>query len=376
MRSDDTVLARIYVDNYRCLSNFTLPLKRLNLLLGRNGTGKSTVLQALSCLRNFVGGPVKVNERFPDASRTRWSKQTEQTFELTVQRGAHAYVYRLVIDHADKRGPRVAKELLSLDENPLFAFVQGQVTLYRDDHSKGPTFRHDWYLSGLASVVAHEDNTSLTWFKEYLRNLIILMPDPGRMDSSALREEDVLSSRGDNFAAWYRYLSVEKQDRIYALTNQLRSVLDGFHSCRLIQAGGDTRTLQVGFSGGEEPARVIYYRFDELSEGQRVLILLYSLLLTLSDKEEGHATLVLDEPQIYVALAEVQPWLVELESAAEEQRLQAVLVSHNAQLIDYFGREAGVLFSRVSNGPARLLELPSVEDAGLKLSEILARGWE
>jgi predicted ATPase len=38
------MLKRIYVDNFRCLVNFELKLDRVNLLLGRNGTGKTTVL--------------------------------------------------------------------------------------------------------------------------------------------------------------------------------------------------------------------------------------------------------------------------------------------------------------------------------------------
>ena len=35
---------RLYVDNYKCLVNFDLEFQDLTLLLGRNGTGKTSVL--------------------------------------------------------------------------------------------------------------------------------------------------------------------------------------------------------------------------------------------------------------------------------------------------------------------------------------------
>ena len=38
------MLQRLYVDNYKCLVNFDLPLQELTLLLGPNGAGKTSVL--------------------------------------------------------------------------------------------------------------------------------------------------------------------------------------------------------------------------------------------------------------------------------------------------------------------------------------------
>jgi len=41
------MLKRLYVDNFRCLVNFELRLDRVNLLLGENGTGKTSVFDVL-----------------------------------------------------------------------------------------------------------------------------------------------------------------------------------------------------------------------------------------------------------------------------------------------------------------------------------------
>ena len=38
---------RLHVDNYKCLVNFDLAFQDLTLLLGRNGTGKTSVLDII-----------------------------------------------------------------------------------------------------------------------------------------------------------------------------------------------------------------------------------------------------------------------------------------------------------------------------------------
>ncbi|MEW6349418.1 MAG: AAA family ATPase [Thermodesulfobacteriota bacterium] len=50
------MIKRIYIDNFRCMVNFELALGPMNLLLGNNGTGKSTVFDVLWRLRSFLAG--------------------------------------------------------------------------------------------------------------------------------------------------------------------------------------------------------------------------------------------------------------------------------------------------------------------------------
>ena len=116
-------------------------------------------------------------------------------------------------------------------------------------------------------------------------------------------------------------------------------------------------------------------RFDEISDGQRALVALYGLIHLASG--QGY-TLFLDEPDNYVALAEIQPWLMSLEDACGDAVSQAVITSHHPELIDYLGSENGVLLHRDSSGvvTTRRPEVSDSDAAGLKLSELIARGWE
>ena len=45
------MIKKISVRNFKCFEDFSLPLKRVNLLSGINGMGKSTVIQSLLLLR-------------------------------------------------------------------------------------------------------------------------------------------------------------------------------------------------------------------------------------------------------------------------------------------------------------------------------------
>src|ERR1035438_8231016 len=64
---------------------------------------------------------------------------------------------------------------------------------------------------------------------------------------------------------------------------------------------GPDSALEAWFVGGTQ------FRFNELSEGQRCLICLYAILHFVLAK--GH-TAILDEPDNFVSLREIQPWLM------------------------------------------------------------------
>ena len=144
----------------------------------------------------------------------------------------------------------------------------------------------------------------------------------------------------------------------------------------LQQSGLDSRALVVDSAGDRVSGGANFkLRFDELSDGHRALVVLDALLDPRQDA--AGVTLFLDEPHNFLALTEIQPWLLELVDLCDESSSQAVVCSHHPELIDYLGPDGGVLFVRESSTAvsARPLEALATND-GLKLSEQLARGWD
>jgi len=366
------MLKRLYANNYRCLVNFEINFDELTLLVGPNGGGKSTLFDLLYKIRHLIVDNAKVDEVFPSEDLTAWVNKSEQSFELDVQGKDGLFSYKLVISHnPDIKKQRVEVEHLLLDGKPLFEFKQGEVKLYHDDHKPGPEYSFDWSVSALATIVSRADNKKLTWFKEWVEMMFIVSLQPKGMTSETAEESNWLNRDGTNFASWYRYISQEHQDKIFKLAKQLQDSIPGFHAFKLEQAGKH-RILKVGFSKEDENTSQLYFDFEQLSDGQRVMIVLYSLLLGLQDM--GH-TIFIDEPENYVSLPEIQPWLMELNDACGDGFPQAVLISHHPELIDYLGPENGKWIERDPLGPTRIKKLPKKIEKGLKLSEQIARGW-
>lgn len=371
------MLKRVYIDNYKCFSNFEFKPAALNLLLGRNGTGKSTLLEALTRLRALALGESDAVTAFPPESRTRWDARREQVFTLEVGAADGLYSYTVQLEHRESaRQCRVLREELTLGGQPLFSFSDGDVHLYRNDHSVGPVFPADWSRSALATVPERHDNTKLWWFKNWLRRLWTLSIDPRAMESESNAEAGEPAPNMTNLASWYRHVVQESPGELSALFKDLAAVLPGFTSLNLQQAGERTRHLTATFRLGAVHQRsgtpALTLGLEELSDGQRCLIALYGLLhLGLRDG----VTLCVDEPDNFVALAEVQPWLAALRDALEERAgSQMLLTSHNREVINYLARDAGVLFERQDGGPARVR--PFEHDETLLPAETIARGWE
>ncbi len=150
------MLEWIYIDNYKCLVNFEVKFDRVNLLMGPNGSGKSAVFEVLRKLQAFIDGDAKVQEAFPLREVTRWSEQHLQRFSLDISLddfgfGKPLLHYNLVMEHdIERQRSRVKKETLHNTGSPLFEFIDGEVQLYRDNHSPGPTYPYDWSRSGIA----------------------------------------------------------------------------------------------------------------------------------------------------------------------------------------------------------------------------------
>lgn len=375
--TSQTMLKRLYADNYRCFVNFQIELRELTLLVGTNGSGKSSVLDLLFALRVLLSGLGKVSDPglFSMRSLTRWQNRNVQVFELTVGLEHEGdFTYRLEIEHdRESRRARIVLELLTINQEPLFEFRRGEVQLYRDNHSAGPRYSADWSESAMARVAARGDNRRLTRFLEFIRRVTVCSLDPKRFQAESVTEEPLLQPDGANFASWYRHQLQEHQDLMPRVVEGLRKILDHFNSIRLEKVGSEARALIVVFESENGRYEL---RLDELSDGQRELIALYALLYLAGDQD----SLILDEPDNYLALAEIQPWLVALSDTCGTSPRQAIICSHHPELIDYLGGDAGVLLKRESSGavtarPLKEVLAPQLE-SGLRLSEIVARGWE
>ncbi len=363
------MLTRLYIDNYRTFEAFTWRPGRVALLIGRNGSGKSSLFDLLYVLRALVVGEGSVATCFPPASCTRWNKRSEQTFEIDAELPVGSFTYHLRIEHhPDGEKSRITRETLCSSEKTLFDFENGIVRLHNNDGVKKAEFRGNWSLSGLEFVAAEPANTLFTAFKTWLADLLIVRPNPAVMDARAPSENPSLVQDLANFASWYRFTQLSHPDALAATMASLGEIFPNFRNLSMKVDEQKVGWLRANFEGPD--ARPYSLRFEELSDGQRMLIALYTLL-HITNKTPR--TLALDEPDNFVALEEIQPLLFEfLDRAMQGTGAQLFVASHHPEYLDHLAPDHGWVLDRPTGDVTRIARFTA--DVALSASSLVARG--
>lgn len=366
------MLTRLYIDNIRCFVNFEHKPARKQLILGRNGSGKSSFLDALLFLRQLVVKGDPLNDFLILSQRTRWLNQPQQTCELEAELDGERYVYRLVIEPwGEPPRPRVVSETVQFDGKPIFEFKTGEVHLYNDRFENKVTYEFDWYRSALATIIPRRDNQTLSKFMRWLGGLFCFRINPFAMGSRAEGEDLYPNVDLSNIAAWYRHLVQADPKQNAAMLASLRESVDGFSFLQLEPAGENVRLLRAEFADGGGKTSKFY--FNELSDGQRCLTCLYTILHFVLAKG---STVIFDEPDNFVSLREIQPWLMAVTDTIEEGQGQILLISHHPEFINQWAPRSGVQFVRDGIGPVRVEQFRGDPESCLTPSELVARGWE
>lgn len=366
----DGVLTRLYVDNFKSLVNFDVKLGRVNLLVGANGAGKSNVMEVLEKLQALLVLQQTIPETFPRSSLTRWQRLLHQRFELEVEGNGGTYQYKLDLDFADPR-PAIRSEALTFGGKTLFAYGNGEVRLHDNSGKQGAVFPFPATRSFIPQIEERPASRRLVWFRDQFLNRVWLgRVAPAAMTELAMNEVSTLRYSGQDFAEWYRHLVQERPEVTGALVADLREIFPGLKQLKL---AGDSqgRSLKFAFEAAPGKDTIAYeLGLTELSDGQRALLVLYTVMHAMDGE-----LLCIDEPDNYLALREIQPWLVRVADRARE-RGQLVVVSHNSEVVDYLAAERVLLLERPNGGATRAGELRVDLSEGQLASEALREGLE
>ena len=362
------MLTRVYIDNFRSFQNFEYLPQRKQLLFGANGSGKTSLLEALRRLKSFVSGD---SNQFTQSTRTRWLSSSTQVFELDARLNGKKFEYRLELGYAEvTREQTVTLERLTVNGGAVFELAEGKIRFFPSTSESVAvplkTNRSSLPLSVLS-------NSDVRHFVEWLSNHVHCFdidPYKGEMDESADNEERDPDYEFHNMAGWYRSLVTTYPDQNVKFLDSLKRCMDGFHTLKFSSQEDGIRKLRAEFTS---PTRKgVSYSISELSEGQRCLISLYMIL---HFPIESGDTVFVDEPDNFIALREIQPWLLSAEEAVEEHDGQLILVSHHPETLDQWARLYGLRFFREQNGQVRVAKF-SPDGNNLQPSELIARGWE
>lgn len=376
------MLKRLYVHNYKCLVNFEINFDQdISLFLGANGSGKTSVFSALHELQKFIISHIRLDDKrldtkdqiFKASTLTRWGDELIQKFEIEIEGNGGAYKYALEIEHQpEKNLARVTSESLSFDNQPLYKFLieeergmsVGKGRLFNDNkpNNDGIFYATDWFSSGISSVQERYDNKKLIWFKKWMESLFIIHINPSAMKIDMDRDEARPELDLSNYAAWLNHWNNENREGVFSVETQLKGIIKDFSYFKFSQAG--TKKIL------EAKINKYFYRFDELSDGQKALAALYTLIYCIPE----NSVVCIDEPENFLALPEIQPWLNILEEQCNEKNLQALLISHHPSLINLLAPGSGYWFARQDNH-ARIEKITEQDNDGLSLAQLIEIGW-
>ncbi|MCX6362235.1 MAG: ATP-binding protein [Armatimonadetes bacterium] len=374
------MIQRLYVHNYRCLVNMEVPLAdRPNVLLvGRNGVGKSTLLNAVKVLRDIGCGVNRVRDLVAVSDLADFgsgrAEEADRRMRLEIEAalpGGSCVVYSLALElPVGFRELRVAEECLLADGAEVYRRHAAEVTLTRAG-GRQAAFPIDWHQVALPVIQQTETDHPLARFRNWLQGLLVLQPVPRLMGSESIVGTLLPDDSCANFAAWFREVTSQYPASYAPFYEYLRAISPDLLSVQNRAVGAEARSLEFvyGRNGGSR----LTVPFGELSDGEKCQAI--AALVVAISEAVAPPVCFWDEPDNFVGMADVGHLVMSLRRRLRGMG-QFIATSHNAEAIRRFSDENTLLLDRASHlEPPRLRP---VSELGLHgdLADILARGGE
>lgn len=338
------MIRRLYVHNFRCLENFELPISGQSsvLLIGKNGSGKTTVGLALEILQKLARGTSQVGALVTAKDFSRGQTDVPMRLELEVDLGGSTHEYVVAFElPSGFREPRVREEKLSVDGKPVYVRELSKVEIPKPN---GPArFNIDWHLVPLPIVQEQSPQDFLAIFKKWLARMLILRPAPRLIFGDS--KDETLQPNVDvtDFGAWFSGLVSFAPAAYATVDGYLRTVMPDFKDIKNPLIARDSRSLTVQFADGPRSMTV---PFEDLSDGEKCFMI--CALVLAASNAYGPLFCFWDEPDNYLAPDEVGHFVLGLRKAFEEGG-QFVCTSHDSEAIRNFSNETTLLLHRRSH---------------------------
>jgi predicted ATPase len=354
------MIRRLHVHNFRCLENFELPVSGQSsvLLIGKNGSGKTTVGFALEILQRIARGTNRVGDLVKPKDLARGREDVPMRFEIELELDAKTYEYVIAFEFPNGfKELRVFEEKLSVSGKPIYTREVAQVHLAKT--SQDAKFLLDWHLVALPVVQEQSTKDPLSIFKQRLAQMLILRPIPSLILGDST--DETLEPKADltNFAAWFCALTVHYPAAYAKIAEYLKQVMPDLKDIQNPLTGKDSRSLIVQFSSDQGSLKL---PFDDLSDGEKCFMI--CALVLAANNEYGPVLCFWDEPDNHLALSEVGHFVLALRKSFQSGG-QFIATSHNPEAIRRFSEENTLVLHRRSHlEPTLVRPLSEIQISG------------
>ncbi len=341
-----SVIRRLYVNNFRSLQNFDLPIsgKPSALLIGKNGAGKTTVGFALEILQKIARGTNRVGELVKPKDFTRGITDVPMRFEIEVEIDSKTYGYSIAFELPEGfKELRILAEKLEVDGKPVYAREVAQVHLSREGQAKEANFLIDWHLVALPIIQEKSSKDPLSILRQWLARMLILQPIPSLIDGISEQETLQPTRQLLDLGAWFTGLLANTPAAYTKIDTYLKRVMPDFEDIQNPETGTDSRSLFVRFSNEQGKIRL---SFKDLSDGEKSFVI--CALVLAANSIYGPLFCFWDEPDNFLSLEEVGHFIMTLRRAFQSGG-QFIATSHNSEAIRGFSDENTLVLHRKSH---------------------------
>lgn len=293
------MITRVRVKNFRSFADVDIQLGSLNVLVGRNGVGKSAFLDILrfvrDCLR--VGLETAIDERHGVIALRRWAPRKPYNVEITlnVEQGKFWGEYSFVITSGQQGTYRRGRESCTvgmLNDGSDDAFeIKGNEWVKLPDRFTQRRDRLDRLVGSDALVLPSIAVLSPRFSKlrqSLTGSFYSIFPNTLRVPQKPSNEK-LLSDHGENLASIVRRLQKNKY-RFNKLLSALARVVDGVTDLRVRQVGGylvtELKHSDLGSSA--------WFELNQESDGTLRLL---GMLVALYQYQPNRTLIALEEPE-------------------------------------------------------------------------------
>jgi predicted ATPase len=361
------MIQRLYAHNFRCLENFELDLSDTAsaLLIGKNGSGKSSISAVLEVFQSIGRGINRIRELVKISDFAAGCTEAPMRFELQVLLDGEHYKYTLALELPNNfKEPRVLEERLEVSGEAVYSRNEAQVVLHAKNGEA--QFLVDWHLVALPVIQQQPGQNGMDRFKQWLSHIVILAPLPPLMNGESSCESLQPLRTGENLGEWMAGVLGLYPSAYRKIDEHLRAVLHDLQDFVNESTGKNAKNLVVRFEGKEKTLRV---PFSELSDGEKCFFL--GAVMIAANDAYGPLFCFWDEPDNYLSLSEVAHFITQLRRSFQ-QGSQVLVSSHNPEAIRRFSSDNTFVLGRKSHlEPTRCRLLRDIPVSGDLVDQLI-----